>query len=215
MYLQLAESNQRQTNTVNPYIFVPDFEAGTGGVYIREDKFDSMPDKQWSVFTKMLAPYQPETKNGTLSESMFLASRADRRERRKRKKEAKVQKKEAKVERRKQKTESKKLKAESKAELRRMRGEAKMTRAEGKRLKGERGGGGGGEGEGFDWKSAADTAGGLIGKIRGGGAGGEEMIAPEGATEAKPFYKNPIVIGGGVLLLAGIAFMALRPKKTA
>ncbi|HLF52332.1 hypothetical protein [Flavobacterium sp.] len=225
MYLQLAENRRRgkvsvsgyyrspgvsshkrrypslsepaQSITSNPYIFVPDFEAETGGVYIREDKFDSMPDKQWAVFMKTLAPYQPEVQQRTLSEPMFLASRADRKERRKRKKEAKVQKKEAKVERRKQKTESKRLKAESKAALRKAKGEAKMAKATG---------GGGG----IDWGKVKDVGGGLISKFT--GKGGEEET-PEGGGAETPFYKNPVVIGGAVLLTAGAIYMATR--KTA
>jgi len=73
MYLQLAEGEKE----INPYIFFPDFEAGNGGVFIREDKFDSMPTEQYKEMIRTLSPYQPKTSGG-LSEERLLSSRADR-----------------------------------------------------------------------------------------------------------------------------------------
>lgn len=74
MYLQLAEGEEKE---INPYIFFPDFEAGNGGVYIREDKFDAMPTEQYKEMIRTLSPYQPKTSGG-LSEERLLSSRADR-----------------------------------------------------------------------------------------------------------------------------------------
>ena len=78
MYLQLAETDEKE---INPYIFFPDFEAGKGGVYIREDKFDSMPTEQYKEMIRTLSPYQPATSGG-LSEDRLLSSRAERKQRR-------------------------------------------------------------------------------------------------------------------------------------
>lgn len=218
MYLELAENrvqvsgytrnprvkkHTRRYPTLNeetnPYIFVPDFERG-GGLFIREDKFDSMPEHQFKMFVRAIASVQPEVQSGQLSEAIFLASRAERREQRARRKEAKTQKKEGKGQARKERQERKKLKQESKAEARKTRAEAKKTKAEG------------GKG-GFDWEKAKDVGGSLISKFT--GKGGEEAGSDGqgGApTEATPFYKNPAVIIGGVALLAGIGYLATRKK---
>jgi hypothetical protein len=92
MYLQLAEGEEKE---INPYIFFPDFETGNGGVYIREDKFDSMPDAQYKELIKSLAPFQPKTSGG-LSEDRLLCSRADRKTRRDDKNKRKNEKAESK-----------------------------------------------------------------------------------------------------------------------
>jgi hypothetical protein len=205
-YPQLSEAEE------NPYIFVPDFEAGTGGVYIREDKFDSMPDAQYSHFMKMIAPYQPTVESGELSEPMFLASRASRKERRERKKEAKVQKKEAKTERKKQRTENKKMKAEAKAQKKKDSGEAKKMKAQAKMDKANNP-----DAKKFDWDKAADIGGKIVGKFGKGGGGGEEEETGGGGSggggSETPLYKNPVVIGVGILLLAGGIYLATKPAK--
>jgi len=95
MYLQLAENlsaqrvhvkgYKRKANVLehtrkfplseqpehNPYIFIPDFEAGAGGIFVREDKFDYLPAEQFYLFMKLLAPYQPNPEG--LNEDIFLA----------------------------------------------------------------------------------------------------------------------------------------------
>lgn len=78
MYLQLAEGEEKE---INPYIFFPDFEAGNGGIFIREDKFDAMPTEQYREMIRTLSPYQPKTSGG-LSEERLLSSRADRKKKR-------------------------------------------------------------------------------------------------------------------------------------
>jgi len=188
----------------NPYIFVPEFESGTGGLFIREDKFDSMPEHQFKMFVRAIAPLQPEVQQGVLSEAEFLAGRAERREARQRRREAKTQKKESKGTARKERQERKRMRAESKAEARRTRAEAKQTRAEAKRDKAQGGGGG------FDWEKAKDVGGSLISKFT--GKGGEEAGA-EIETAEKKWYQNPLVIGGGLLLIGGAIYVGTRPKQ--
>ena len=179
----------------NPYIFVPNFEQG-GGVYVREDKFDNMPDDQYKIFMKTLAPYQPEVQQG-MSENYFLGSRAERKAQRERRMEAKTQKKEGKGTAKTERQERKKLKAESKASARTTRADAKKTKAEG---------GGGG----VDWDKVKDVGGSLIGKFINKDGGGE----PGGAdvvTET-PFYKKPAVIFGGVAVLLIGGYMLMKKK---
>lgn len=103
MYLQLAEGEEKE---INPYIFFPDFENEKGGVYIREDKFDAMPDAQYKELIKSLAPFQPKTSGG-LSEDRLLCSRADRKKRREDRQGRKNEKASAKAELTKAKAERK------------------------------------------------------------------------------------------------------------
>jgi len=103
MYLQLAETDEKE---INPYIFFPDFEAGKGGVYIREDKFDGMPTEQYREMVRTLSPYQPATSGG-LSEERLLSSRADRKKKREDKEARKNEKASAKAELTKAKAERK------------------------------------------------------------------------------------------------------------
>jgi len=102
MYLQLAEGEKE----INPYIFFPDFEAGNGGVFIREDKFDSMPTEQYREMIRTLSPYQPKTSGG-LSEERLLSSRADRKKNREDRQARKNEKASAKAELTKAKAERK------------------------------------------------------------------------------------------------------------
>jgi len=132
MYLQLAENNlsakvfnvrgykrspRVQAHTrrypsrlndgqeeINPYIFIPDFEAGTGGIYVREDKFDYMPADQYKLFMAMLAPYQPAQGMDELSNK---ANRERRREQRAKKREGKEARKNEKQKRRSDRSASK------------------------------------------------------------------------------------------------------------
>lgn len=77
---RISTQASRSTQDDNPYIFIPNFETG-GGVFVREDKFDAMPNDQWQIFIKTLAPFQPQVQQG-LHEDMFLATRAERKQRR-------------------------------------------------------------------------------------------------------------------------------------
>jgi len=103
MYLQLAEGEEKE---INPYIFFPDFETGSGGVFIREDKFDSMPTEQYKEMIRTLSPYQPKTSGG-LSEERLLSSRADRKKAREDKNTRKNEKAKSKNEARQSKEERK------------------------------------------------------------------------------------------------------------
>jgi len=103
MYLQLAETDEKE---INPYIFFPDFEAGQGGVFIREDKFDGMPTEQYREMIRTLSPYQPKTSGG-LSEDRLLSSRADRKKAREDKNTRKNEKAKSKNEARQSKEERK------------------------------------------------------------------------------------------------------------
>lgn len=188
MYLELAEGQ----TTRNPYLFIPDFEAGTGGIFIREDKFDSMPDYQYKALLNILGPFQPKEEGG-LNESALLASRSERKAQRERRAEAKTAKKEARAAEKASKTARKEERSASKAEARSARAEKRANR------------------QPFDFKGAIDTVGGVVSKFT--GKGGEEIEAlPGSATESKPFYKNPIVLIGGALAIGGIAYLATRKK---
>lgn len=228
MYLQLAENKKRRRGTVavesyqrsshvsshgrrfplrenkpkkNPYIFVPNFEQG-GGIFIREDKFDGLTDNQWSMFMRILAPYQPQVQNGAMSEPMFLSSRAERKANRDRKREAKTSKKEAKTQSKIDKNDRKNQRTESRAEARERRADAKQSRAERKA-----------EGGGFDWDKAKDTAGALIGKFTGGG---QESAPGDGGSESSAGgfnFKSPLFIGGvALVVIGGIVYAVTRPK---
>ena len=171
----------------DPYIFFPDGHGG--GMFIHESKFDSVPEETFKRLMLQLAPFQPSVQSGELSEPVFLADRASRRDRRERKKEAKTAKKEAKTQKKQAKAEAVKLKAESKAE----------KRAQGK--------------GGVDWEKVKDVGGSLISKFTGKGDGTQvdsEPYTPQG--DSTPFYKKPaVLIGGAVLLGAGI-YLATRKK---
>ena len=182
MYLELAEG----TEELNPFIFVPNFEQG-GGIFVREDKFDAMPNDQFNLFMELLAPYQPEVQAG-LSEAVYLADRASRRDRRERKKEAKTAKKEAKTQKKQAKAEAVKLKAESKAE----------KRAQGK--------------GGINWETVKDVGGSLIGSFTGKGSGTQADTTAPTASDETPFYKKPAVLIGAAVLIGGGIYLATRKK---
>ncbi|MEI8136124.1 MAG: hypothetical protein WCH21_02250 [Bacteroidota bacterium] len=205
MYLQLAErakkvkvgtyarsgyvkAHTRKFPTLseneNPYIFIPNVDGG--GVYIREDKFDSMPHDQFVKFVATLAPYQPEVKAGELSEGEYLASRSERKAARQKKKDLKNEEKES-------KTKRKEEKSASKAAVRQAKADKKTS------------------GKGFDWDKAGEIGGKLIGKIT--GKGEEDASGNAGAAiEPTPIYKNPLFIAGGAALLLGGIFLATRKK---
>lgn len=184
----------------NPYIFVPDVENG-GGIFIREDKFDAMPEDQFRRFVKAIAPWQPEVQQGVVSEATFLASRSDRKEQRARRKEAKTAKKEAKTKSKEDKNERKNKRAESKASSREKRADAKQTRADKK-------------GGGVDWDKVKDVGGSLISKFtgKGGDEAGADGSGGGAPDDAKPFYKNPIVIVGALALVGGAIYLGTRKK---
>lgn len=170
MYLQLAETDEKE---INPYIFFPDFEAGSGGVFIREDKFDSMPTEQYREMIRTLSPFQPKTSGG-LSEERLLSSRADRKKKREDKETRKNEK------------------AAAKADLTRAKAERKRTR------------------QPFDFKGAIDTVGGVIKTIKGGD---DQSANIQPAETSKPFYTNPLFIGGAVAILGAGIYFATKKNK--
>jgi hypothetical protein len=63
----------------------------------------------------------------------------------------------------------------------------------------------------IDFGGIVDSASGLIGKFKKGGAdGGDEM--PMDVPTSKPFYKNPIVIIGGLVVVGGLIYLGTRKK---
>lgn len=163
---------------LNPYIFIPDFEAGAGGIFVREDKFDGLPADQYKLFMDLLAPYQPEHSQAldeedehTLSGIFknWIAGREERKAKR---------------------TERKGQRVESKNKARETRANAKMTRAEAKKIKSENGG-----------ESFLDK---IVGGAKDIFGKGQDGGATPGGAEPTPFYKNPLVLGGiGVVLVGG------------
>jgi len=175
----------------NPFIYVPDPTGTTGGMYVREDHFDNLNPGQWRQMMANLAPYQPTVQNGVLSEGMFLNDRAARKAKREDKKEKKQQQKEE--------------KKESKITARDSKSAARVTKAEGKKIKAESG-----ERPGKDiLAKLIDTAGAFMpGKKEEAEATPE--AGPRKSGDKKPFYKNPYVIGGGILVLAGTIYAVTR-----
>jgi len=243
MYLQLAEKPRRthvegyrrKANKVKShyrtlsdsegesyYIYFP-----SNGMRIREDVLDCMNEAQWKELIMRLAPYQMEVQNG-MSENVYLASKATRKAKREEKKDKKTKKSARKEEKKQTKVEKKK----SKVEKRRAKSEAKVTRAQAKvtRAQAKKSGADSGEESGLD--KIIGGAKNIFGMVTGGGGGG----APEGGDEdttdnnagggasgngkkknkdeeATPFYKNPYVIGAGVLVLAGGIYALSKRKK--
>jgi len=62
----------------------------------------------------------------------------------------------------------------------------------------------------IDFGGIIDSASGLVGKFKKGGADAEQIDTTP--VETKPFYKNPIVIVGGVLLIGGLVYLGTRKK---
>lgn len=62
-YLQLADDPYTRLAANNPkelYVFIPaGFMGATQDTYVREDKFDSLPENQYQIIMAQLAPYQP------------------------------------------------------------------------------------------------------------------------------------------------------------
>jgi LPXTG-motif cell wall-anchored protein len=91
-YLQLAEDPYTRLAANDPkqlYVFVPaGFMGATQDTYIREDKFDNLPENQYQIIMQQLAPYQPAG----------LSDRASRRAARAEKKSARRDAKQKRVE---------------------------------------------------------------------------------------------------------------------
>jgi len=62
----------------------------------------------------------------------------------------------------------------------------------------------------IDFKGIIDSATGLVGKFKKGGADAEPI--DNTPVETKPFYKNPIVIVGGILAVGGLIYLGTRKK---
>jgi hypothetical protein len=224
MYLQLAESPtlaarrkyttvrqySRRANTVprhrralnegtpeplNPYLFIPKHISGAPrDLYVREDYFDDLTDAEWKDMAWRLAPFQKSITQG-LSEVELLSGRAERRKKREEKKKAKQERK----------AEKQKLKMEKKQ----AKNEIKKARAEA--IKTGKGGEVG--------NKILSTIGGIAGAVLGipNPAAGPDAAAgatpPDDLPEDKPWYKNPFVIGGGVLLLGTGIYLATRKRN--
>ena len=162
MYLQLAENPPISKLVTDNYTFVPGIN-GDPGVWIRDDKFDDLNDRDHSEILEAVGMSELSSKT----------------------------KKKAKAERKSAKTDIKKAKADS---IR------SGTRGQGaKDLFGK----------------VLDTAGSIIGGKTGGSqeSPGSADQSGSGADEPKPFYKNPIFIGAGILVLVGGIYFATKKKK--
>ena len=198
MYLQLAENKNRKVyggfsqeeKIENPYIFVPDPSGNSSGVWIREDYFDYLSPFEWRKLMVDLAPFQPDNGSG-MSEGMFLNDRASRKAKREEKAKTKAEKKQLKND-----------KKDAKNKLIQARGEAKKS------------------GRGADvLGSVIDGVKSIFGKPDSTATDSTTAPLPPddgggdgGSDEGTPFYKNPLVIGGGILVLAGGIYLATRKK---
>lgn len=191
MYLQLAEEPERKSyggfqqnkGEDNPYIFVPDPSGQSSGVWIREDYFDYMTPFEWRKFMIEVAPFQPGA-GQPMSEGNFLNDRASRKAKRDDRNKAKQEKRD-----------QKNKKREAKNELIKSRAQAKREGRGGAVL-----------------DSVINGVTSIFGKP---GAGAETMpsdipddYVPE--ETPSPWYKNPLVIGAGILILAGGAYAISR-----
>lgn len=209
MRLQLAEGENRlvkEGTHSKPFVYVPGVAENGQGIYLREDHFDGLSNYEFYKAMKALAPFQREVKNGSMSESYYMADKARRRKKREERDERKKEKKESKAAKKTAKTEKKQSKAD-----------ARRTKAEAKKIKAESGGGAEKRKELFN-KAASilgPAAASIIGKRAGGG--GAEPGDGEEDKEKKPWYKTtPGMVGigaGALLLLGGIGVAVSRRKK--
>jgi len=196
MKLELAEGNDYLSEEIEDnYTFVPGAN-GDQGLWVRDDEFDHLSNEEFEDTMNVLEECAPGMGAG-------LSGRG--RDRRKARREAKRRRRE---ERRKLKAEKKK----SKIAIRLAKSEAiksgKFESGAGGILKGVTG---------------------IASQIFGGGRnGGAEVMAPEydsgtmapgGVPAVKPpkeevpFFKNPLVLIGGAVVIGGILFFATRKKK--
>lgn len=91
-YLQLADnpySHLAGGDARELYVFVPaGFEGAQQDMYIREDKFDSLPDNEYQILMSKLAPYQPSGLSGK-GKDRRAKKQADKDARRKQRMDAK------------------------------------------------------------------------------------------------------------------------------
>ena len=197
MYLELAENDylQESGGGYSPYIFIPQAMGGAGG-YIREDMLDDLPDAQWQAVMEELEPYQ---------QGMGLFGFGKKaQERRTQRQTARQTRKQTKVE----------------------QGRGGILGGITGGIKNILGGVGGvvkesagvvknisPEAQAGIVGAIAPTkgAGGLIGGLTGGGAA--PAAQPPAPQPRKGIdFKNPLVIGGGLLLIGGLVFLIARKK---
>lgn len=203
MYLQLSENgnaNSRQGNVkdnANPYVFVPDITGNSRGFYVREDNFDDLDDKDWNALMVQIAPYQPQVQNGGMSEDYFLSNRASRKAKREQKTKDKQEKRQA-------KNAIKKAKAVS------------IERGDRKDMLNNLVGG---LTNIFGKKDSTATAPGDSTNVDTTDTTNiDRTKAPEPGAPPESFwdkYKTPILIGGTVLTIAGIAYSVHNKRKRA
>jgi len=90
-YLQLADPYTRLAGGIDKslYIFIPaGFMGAEKDVYVREDKFDNLPENEYQVIMQKLAPYQPQGLSGKRADRKAKEA-ADKEARRKERLEAK------------------------------------------------------------------------------------------------------------------------------
>lgn len=91
-YLQLADDPYTRLAANDPkqlYVFVPaGFMGATQDTYIREDKFDNLPENQYQIIMQQLAPYQPA---GLSDRASRRAARAEKKSTRRDAKQKRVE----------------------------------------------------------------------------------------------------------------------------
>lgn len=205
MELQLAEKKGLR---YTPYVWIPNIQYG-GGVYVREDEFDTMSEDDFDYFMEEIAPYNQRDLGLSEGETVnllagFKARRAERQQARKEKKAQKVDNK-------KSRTEARRSRSTSKAEARKTRAEAKKTKAEG---------GGGDDGnDAASWRDKIlDTAQSYFNKDKGAdaGGGGDDGSGGGGDDGSGGKKKSNTVywiIGGVAVAVVGSALIYNATKK--
>ena len=91
-YLQLADDPYTRLAANDPkqlYVFIPaGFMGATQDTYIREDKFDNLPENQYQIIMQQLAPYQPA---GLSDRASRRAARAEKKSTRRDAKQKRVE----------------------------------------------------------------------------------------------------------------------------
>lgn len=187
MMLQLAEN----TPTVDPiidqnYTYVPGVD-GSPGVWVRDDEFDDLPEREWSALMDYLAPYQPggdQMSEGSTQLALFGFGKKAK-ARRAEKHKAKIARKDAKTQ----------------MLLAKAQGIKQGTFQPGSAIGGV-------------FSKITDVASSIFG---GGGSGQEAEMPgggmPPSPTERKPIYTNPIFLVGGAVAVGAIIYFATKKKK--
>lgn len=220
-------------NSGDNHIYVPaHLNDGYAGIWVREDKFDGLSDREWDITIDELLNFQPGMSDlsGRARREAKKAAKAEKKAKRTARKD---EKKAAKAKKKADKNERKNTRVNAKAQAKLTRANAKQTRADAKLTKAGRSGSGEDEdGEGSDstakgiFQNIVAKGKGFIDKVKGGGGsapeGGDEPEGGEGADKdsgsdefdifGMKVPKTAAYVGGGLLVL-GLGYAVTTKRK--